>query len=89
MEPDADRPAATRRDAIRYSGVVAGTGLLAGCAGNEPTDGLGSTDLVVDDGSGVTAGGTVQRARTLALARSCTSRRRSTKSRSTPSGRDR
>lgn len=37
MEPDADRSAATRRDAIRYCG--AGAGLPAGYAGTEPTDG--------------------------------------------------
>ena len=51
MEPDADRPAATRRDAIRYCGAAAGAGLLAGCAGIEPTDGSASTGSG-DDGSG-------------------------------------
>jgi len=50
MEPDADRSAATRRAAIRYCGA-AGAGLLAGCAGTEPTDGSASTGSG-DDGSG-------------------------------------
>jgi len=43
MEQDADRSPATRRDAIRYCGGVAGAGLLAGCAGNEPAGGSAST----------------------------------------------
>ena len=55
MERDADRPAGTRRDAIRYCGAVAGTGLLAGCSGTESTpDGSGSdgNDGSAADGSG-------------------------------------
>jgi len=43
MARDADRPAATRRDAIRYCGA-AGAGLLAGCTGNESTDEPGSNE---------------------------------------------
>lgn len=48
MDQDADRLVGTRRDAIRYSGVVAGAGLLAGCSGREEApsesgDGTGSS----------------------------------------------
>ncbi|WP_434522709.1 ABC transporter substrate-binding protein [Halorubrum sp. AS12] len=65
MERDADRPAGTRRDAIRYCGAVAGAGLLAGCSGTESTpsgsgsgDGNGSADGGAggDDSSGESGG---------------------------------
>ncbi|WP_280587951.1 ABC transporter substrate-binding protein [Halorubrum sp. Boch-26] len=51
MEPDADRPAATRRDALRHCGTV-GVGLLAGCTGadSEP-NGSEADDGSAGDGS--------------------------------------
>ncbi|OYR38520.1 ABC transporter substrate-binding protein [Halorubrum sp. Ib24] len=52
MEPDADRSPATRRDAIRYCGGVAGAGLLAGCAGTDPAPGgAGGDDGSASGGS--------------------------------------
>ncbi|OYR38684.1 ABC transporter substrate-binding protein, partial [Halorubrum sp. Eb13] len=52
MEPDADRSPATRRDAIRYCGGVAGAGLLAGCAGTDPApDGAEGDDGSASGGS--------------------------------------
>ncbi|ELZ44501.1 ferrichrome-binding protein [Halorubrum coriense DSM 10284] len=35
MDPDADRLAGTRREAVKYCGAAAGAGLLAGCSGRE------------------------------------------------------
>ncbi|TKX73514.1 ABC transporter substrate-binding protein [Halorubrum sp. GN11_10-6_MGM] len=53
MGQDADRPAGTRRDAIRYCGAVAGAGLLAGCSGSEaPPSGSEGGNGSADGGSG-------------------------------------
>ena len=54
MERDADRPAGTRRDAIRYCGSVAGAGLLAGCSGTEsaPSGSESESGSVGDDPAG-------------------------------------
>ena len=55
MDPDADRPVGTRRDAIRYAGAVAGAGLLAGCSGREAAssgDGSDGGNGSADAGAG-------------------------------------